>query len=104
MDASLTIAADRAAASNRWSPARRQAALREYQRFVRLVRDNPGVPLVPAVDIDLIWHEHLGLPLSTGTGPPAPPRHAAHRTTDQDGRFASTIALYRDRFGEPGAA
>ena len=102
VDAALRTAAGRVAASNQWSAPHTLTVLREYDRFVQLAHEHPGVPLVPALDVDLLWHEHLDTTTSAEDCARVP-SHGAGRTTDHDARYATTLALYRDRFGEPAA-
>ena len=32
---------------------------KRYRKFLALMRDNPGVFVVPMYDIDLVWHAHI---------------------------------------------
>lgn len=34
-------------------------AIRDYRRFLFLMRKYPGEALSPTLDIDLVWHEHI---------------------------------------------
>jgi Glycine-rich domain-containing protein-like len=34
-------------------------AIRDYRRFLYLMRKHPGRPFSPTLDIDLVWHEHI---------------------------------------------
>jgi Glycine-rich domain-containing protein-like len=36
-----------------------EVAVDRYAKFMTLMRDNPGVFLVPMYDIDLVWHAHI---------------------------------------------
>ncbi len=91
---------DRTAAAGRSTGEREADALVEYHRFVELVAAHPGRTLVPSRDVDAVWHRQLADPV-TGA---ACPRHTTHTTPDRDRRFALTLQLYRQRWGEPGPA
>ena len=103
MNASLTAALERATVSHHWSEEYGRIVAREYERFIRLAQDFRAVPLVPARDVDLLWHEHLaGASYADDFAGPAP-RHGTHTTPDHAVRFETTRRLYREQFGDPGA-
>ena len=92
---SITIAARSAGRVHGWDAAHLTEAELEYRRFVDLARQHPGEPIVPSVDVDLVWHEHL----DSGDAP----RHDTHSSAHRDDRFARTLALYAEHVGlQPG--
>lgn len=99
MSTSVNSAVGAAAAAWGWSPTHQESVRREYERFLDLAERNSGVPLVPAKDIDLVWHEHIRNPAADRP----PPLHDTHSTVDHEARFAHTVELYRVAFGEPNA-
>ena len=103
MNADLGSIVTRVAAVNDWSPSHARDVGREYQRFLELAVANPRAPLVPPRDVDLVWHEHLHAADYDAAFDGAAPGHGTHTTPDSGERFEATLALYRRRFGEPGA-
>jgi len=100
MSTSVVDAVHEAAGAWGWSSTHRDEIHREYERFLDLADGNRGVPLVPAHEVDLVWHEHVRYAATDGDR--TPPAHGTHSTPDHEARFAATVELYRARFGEPG--
>jgi hypothetical protein len=98
---SVVAAVEQTACDHQWSPSYASTVQREYERFVEMITRHPGVALVPPVDVDLVWHQHLAHPGYRETFDGQAPVHGTHSTPDRGERFAATVALYRDRFGEP---
>lgn len=42
-----------------WSPARVDAAIRSYVKFLLLIAQHPNRPHAPTREIDMIWHLHM---------------------------------------------
>lgn len=103
MDASVAEATMVAGHRHGWSDEHRWTVVTEYLRFLELARTHVGTALVPAADVDLVWHEHLASPAYAMACGGVGPRHDTHTTADRDERFAHTRHLYRARFGPPGA-
>lgn len=82
-----------------WQSTHVELAEREYLRFCDLVRRNPDDRLVPSVDVDLVWHEHLEMEDPANRAP----RHETHSTFDRDQLFDLTRERYTDIYGPPGA-
>lgn len=82
-----------------WHAARADAAVGEYRRFVELARLHPSAALVPAADVDVVWHLELA-----GNAPDAPRHVESDPSCVDDPRgFELTRALYSARWGEPSA-
>jgi hypothetical protein len=42
-----------------WSSEKTDAAILEYRRFWLLHKKNPGMAIVPSLDVDEVWHAHI---------------------------------------------
>ncbi|GAX85220.1 hypothetical protein CEUSTIGMA_g12640.t1 [Chlamydomonas eustigma] len=83
------------------------AAVDRYLRFLQLHKEHPGLTLVPMMDIDLMWHTHMGVATSYHSDCQAlfgrilsqnddlPP-------SDLEEGFATTKMLYEQRFPDAG--
>ena len=84
-----------------------EAAVIRYKRFLLLHKEHPGMVLVPMMDIDLIWHAHMG---SGGDVYQRDTKeafngkvfsHDDHAAPSVLGKaFEATKVLYEQRFGE----
>ncbi|KXZ51533.1 hypothetical protein GPECTOR_12g496 [Gonium pectorale] len=87
-----------------------QRAEARYERFLRLRAAHPRVALVPAADIALLWHTHLGLSgeyeaaCAEWLGPEAGPWEPEYLSLER-GRmvvaYGMTAALYERMYDEP---
>jgi hypothetical protein len=84
-------------------------AIRDYRRFIFLMRKYPGESLSPTLDIDLIWHEHIldTRPYFQDTARifghyvhHEPGRTPGKRSPDLEKSFRRTCELYTTEFNE----
>jgi len=83
-------------------------SLRDYKRFLLLIRENPNRTIVPSVDIDEVWHAHLLCPVAYirdcfkifGKGVVLD--HGRNLTEEKDQKEAEkyTVQLWRMHFHE----
>ena len=45
-----------------WTSERIALAISQYKMFLMLVNENQDQPIVPTMDIDAVWHEHMKQP------------------------------------------
>lgn len=102
MNGEAIAALDRAAACHHWSRDYAQSVALEYQRFIELAQDCDGLSLVPARDVDLLWHEHLADATYADVVHSLAPKHDTHTSHDHAARYEATLGRYRKRFGDPG--
>jgi len=82
-----------------------QTAVRRYMLFLQLAKEQPGVLLVPTLDVDLIWHAHMLSPEDYRDDCRAfLGRLLQHNDDVSEGRleesFEQTKQLWQARFGE----
>jgi hypothetical protein len=103
MSTSIVDIVDAAASRWGWSASHRDVVQLEYERFLLLAEQHEGVALVPAQDVDLVWHEHLRHTVDGHSLDGRAPVHDTHSTLDHEQRYAHTLELYTRRFGVPGS-
>eukprot|EP00897_Mesotaenium_endlicherianum_P002017 jgi/Mesen1/1843/ME000143S00897 len=91
------------------------AAVQRYRMFLALLRRYPERTLVPAVDIDLVWHAHqmhsgayrrdcdtaLGRVVAHMLPAPAPAHAYSHGGEANGGSYAATAQLWEGTYGVP---
>uniref|UniRef100_A0A7S1QN65 Uncharacterized protein n=1 Tax=Alexandrium catenella TaxID=2925 RepID=A0A7S1QN65_ALECA len=83
-----------------------QTAVGRYSQFLALAKDNPGVILVPTLDVDLVWHAHMLSPADYQEDcQQLLGRLLSHNDALAAGEietsFKATKALWQQRFGSP---